>query len=134
MALIMVLDDEKDACRLMLRILTRLGHHVQVFSRAEEARMWLETSEPDLALLDIKLKGDNGLSILKFIRAHRPGVKVLMITGYPSSETAQEAVRLGIEGYLIKPVEIEDLESRVAELLKKNAVRDRSSPRRKESP
>lgn len=122
MALIMVLDDEKDACRLMLRILTRLGHEVQVFCRADEARQWLETREPDLALLDIKLKEDNGLCFLKFLRTRWPAVKVIMITGYPSSETAQEAARLGIEDYLIKPLEIEDLESRVDKALGKCCV------------
>jgi DNA-binding NtrC family response regulator len=122
MALIMVLDDERDACRLMLRILSRLGHRVQEFCRADEARRWLETAEPDLALLDIKLKDDNGLSVLKFLRAHRPAVKVIMITGYPSSETSQEAFRLGVEDYLIKPVEIADLESRVDKVLGKRSV------------
>lgn len=122
MALIMVLDDERDACRLMRRILSRLGHQVQVFCRADEARRWLETSQPDLALLDIKLKEDNGLSILKFLRAHRPAVKVIMITGYPSAETTREALRLGVEDCLIKPVEIEDLESSVDKALAKGFV------------
>ncbi len=112
-----------DAGRLMLRILTRLGHDVRVFCRADEARQWLKTSEPDLALLDIKLKEDNGLSFLKFLRAQWPAVKVIMVTGYPSSETAQEAVRLGIEDYLIKPLEIEDLESRVRKALEKRSIR-----------
>ncbi|MEJ5365215.1 MAG: response regulator [Desulfosoma sp.] len=122
MALIMVLDDERDACRLMQRILSRLGHRVQAFCRADEARRWLETSQPDLAVLDIKLKEDNGLSVLKFLRTHRPSVKVIMITGYPSAQTTQEALRLGVEDYLIKPVEIEDLESRVDKALEKRSV------------
>lgn len=134
MALIMVLDDEKDACRLMLRILTRLGHEVQGFCRADEARRWLETAEPDLALLDIKLREENGLSVLKFIRAHRPAVKVIMITGYPSAESAQEAVRLGVEDYLIKPVEIEDLESRVNKALGPRSGRKGWPAKGKESP
>ncbi len=106
----------------MRRILSRLGHQVQVFCRADEARRWLETSQPDLALLDIKLKEDNGLSILKFLRAHRPAVKVIMITGYPSAETTREALRLGVEDCLIKPVEIEELESRVDKVLAKGSV------------
>ena len=134
MALIMVLDDERDACRLMLRILSRLGHRVQVFCRADEARRWLETAQPDLALLDIKLKEENGLSVLKFLRAHRPAVKVIMITGYPSAETSQEALRLGVDDYLIKPVEIEDLESRVDKVLGKCSVPGCLSAKGKESP
>lgn len=117
MALIMVLDDERDACRLMQRILTKLGHDVQVFCRADDARLWLEDHEPDLALLDIKLKDDDGLSVLEFLRAHWPAAKVIMITGYPSAETARQATLLGIEDYLIKPVEIAELEDRVGKAL-----------------
>ncbi|MBC7358531.1 MAG: response regulator [Desulfacinum sp.] len=117
MALILVLDDEKDACRLMQRVLSALGHRVQVFSRSAEARAWLEDNEPDLALLDIKLREDNGLSVLRLLRSRWPAAKVIMITGFPSAETAREATRLGIEDYLVKPVEIEELEYRVNKAL-----------------
>ncbi|WP_084057199.1 response regulator [Desulfacinum hydrothermale] len=113
MARILVLDDEKDACRLMQRVLSAMGHQVLVFTGSAEARAWLEDNEPDLALLDIKLREDNGLSVLRLLRSRWPAAKVIMITGFPSAETAREATRLGIEDYLVKPVEIEDLEYRV---------------------
>lgn len=119
MALIMVVDDEKDACRLMQRVLAGLGHEVHAFCQADSARRWLEDHEPDLVLLDIKLKDDDGLSILRLLRPHRPAVKVIIITGFPSAETAQEARRLGIEDYLVKPVELEELEHRVNMVLEK---------------
>lgn len=121
MALIMVVDDEKDACRLMQRVLARLGHEVHAFYEVKSARRWLEDHEPDLVLLDIKLKDDDGLSILRLLRPHRPAVKVIVVTGFPSAETAQEARRLGIEDYLVKPVELEDLEYHVNMALKKRA-------------
>lgn len=121
MALIMVVDDEKDACRLMQRVLGRLGHEVHAFYDVKSARRWLEDHEPDLVLLDIKLKDDDGLSILRLLRPHRSAVKVIIITGFPSAETAQEARRLGIEDYLVKPVELEDLEYYVNRALEKRA-------------
>ncbi|MEJ5349290.1 MAG: response regulator [Desulfosoma sp.] len=117
MALIMVLDDEKDACRLMQRVLVRLGHEVHTFCDASTARRWLEDHDPDLALLDIKLKDDDGLSVLRFLRAHKPRVRVMIITGFPSAETAQEARRLATEDYLVKPVELDELEYRVRKVL-----------------
>ncbi len=117
MAVILVLDDEKDACRLMKRVLGRLGHEVQVFTRSDEARRWLEDHEADLALLDIKLREDNGLSILRWIRTKYPRTKVIMITGYPSAETTREASALGIEEYLVKPFEIGELELSVKKAL-----------------
>lgn len=121
MALIMVVDNERDACRLMQRVLARLGHEVRVFFEAKTARRWLEHHEPDLLILDIKLKDDDGLSILRLLRPHRPAVKVIVITGFPSVETAHEARRLGIEDYLVKPVELEELEYHVNMALKKRA-------------
>ncbi|ROQ90750.1 response regulator [Desulfosoma caldarium] len=122
MALIMVLDDEMDACRLMQRVLARLGHEVEAFSQANSARRWLEDHEPDLVLLDMKLKDDDGLSILRLLRAQRPEVGVIIITGFPSAETAKEASQMGIDDYLVKPVELEELEHRVKMVLEKRML------------
>ncbi|MFP5213548.1 MAG: response regulator, partial [Acidobacteriota bacterium] len=76
MALILMVDDEQDACQMMRRILSMFGHQVEAFTGAPEAIQWLKANEPDLALLDIKLRGDDGLSILEFIRKRELCTKV----------------------------------------------------------
>lgn len=113
MALILMVDDEQDACRMIQRILYTFGHEVRAFTDARDAMEWLRGNTPDLALLDIKLQGMSGFEVLEFLRKYCPQVKVIMITGCPSPETAGKAQEMGVDAYLIKPVEIEELGERV---------------------
>ena len=118
MGCILVLDDELDACRLMERVLSALGHEVHAFSDYREATEWVRSRKPDLALIDIKLRGTDGISFLKFFRQKYPFAKVIMITGYPSADTTTKALKFGVEDYLVKPVEIAELEERVGKALR----------------
>jgi DNA-binding response OmpR family regulator len=117
MAHILVLDDEQDACSLMARVLSALGHEVQVFTDYLPVLDWLELHTPDLALIDIKLRRGSGLKVLEFIRIHLPQTKVMMITGSPSAETSRKADQLGIDDYLVKPIDIDELERRLNDTL-----------------
>jgi DNA-binding NtrC family response regulator len=117
MAIILMLDDELDACNLVKRVLSASGHEVHAFTSATKALDWLETHTPDLAILDIKLREASGVHVLQFIREYQPRAKALMITGYPTAETAQRACELGIIDYLVKPLEIDELESCVNKAL-----------------
>jgi two-component system response regulator RegA len=118
MALILVVDDEKDACRLVERILSASGHQVHGFTEAAAAMQWLEERRPDLAILDIKLQAADGISLLEALRKREPLMKVIMITGYPSVETASKAQLLGVEDYMVKPLEIDEFEKRVNKVLR----------------
>ena len=122
MALIFMLDNERDACRLVERILIASGHEVQAFTDESDALGWLQTNRPQLALLDIKLNGTNVFGVLKYIRDRRPEIKVMIITGSPSVESARKATELGIEDCLVKPVEIAELEEHVNRALGTDSV------------
>jgi CheY-like chemotaxis protein len=113
MALILILDDEEDACQLMGRILTDCGHEVSTFTEVCDAFEWLQSHRPDLILLDYKLRGTDGISVLGNIRMSRPEIEIILITGKPSPEIERKAAELGIRDYLIKPVEIKELEDHV---------------------
>jgi DNA-binding response OmpR family regulator len=113
MALILILDDEEDACQLMGRILTDSGHTVRTFTEVSDTLEWLRSHRPDLILLDYKLRGTDGISVLKDIRVNRPEMEIILITGKPSPEVKRKAAELGIRDYLIKPVEIRELEEHV---------------------
>lgn len=110
MALIMIVDDEEDACRLSTRILVAQGHEVHAFTTGEEAIQWLQGASPDLAVLDIKLMGRDGIGVLEHVRQLGRSMGVVLITGYPTAPRTQRAVDLGVDGILVKPVEIEELE------------------------
>jgi CheY-like chemotaxis protein len=116
-ALILMVDDERDACRLMQRLLSKSGHRVGVCHTARDAVQWLGLHQPDLALLHIKPWERGALAVLEYIRRTGLGTRVIAITANPASETLKAAFRLGIEDCLVKPLEIDELEQRINRVL-----------------
>ncbi len=117
MANIMVLDDVSDAGVLIKRILERKGHSVKPLTEEEDALAYARKNKVDLAILDIKLKKMTGVEVLEELRKIDPGLKVMMLTGYPTLETARESLRLGAGDYCVKPIDKDELEAKVAKLL-----------------
>ena len=117
MANILVLDDVLDAVNLIRKILRRKGHEVFTFTEEEEAITFAASHSVDLAILDIKLKKMSGTEVLQELKKKNPGIHVIMLTGYPSLETAREALSLGAEEYCVKPIEKEELEGKVEAIL-----------------
>ena len=119
MASIIVLDDVSDAGVLVKRILERQGHQVTAFTEEVEAIRHAAKGTTALAILDIKLKKMTGVEVLAEMKKHDPAIKVIMLTGYPTLETARESLKLGASEYCVKPIDKEELESKVEEVLKK---------------
>lgn len=117
MASILVLDDVIDAGVLIKRILERKGHTVSVFTDEEEALAHAAQEKPDLAILDIKLRKMTGVQVLEELRSCSADTRVIMLTGYPTLETARESLRLGANEYCVKPIDKEELESKVEQVL-----------------
>ncbi len=117
MAHILVLDDQEDICQLIQRVLVDSGHEVTAFTESREALDWLQSHHPDLALLDLKLRGTDSMGVLKFLHDHRPETKRIIITGQPSREIMIKAAGFGLEDFLLKPLEISVLEERINEAL-----------------
>ena len=113
---ILICDDE-EGVRESLKLI--LGNHYEliVVDGGEQALHTLaHTKDIGVALLDIKMPKVHGLDVLKEIKSKHPQVKIVMVTGYRSVETAAEATRLGASGYIIKPFKSED----ILETVKKN--------------
>ncbi len=117
MAEILVLDDVLDAVILIKKILTKQGHIVHTFTEEEEAIDYAGLNHVDLAILDIKLKKMSGIQVLEQLKKLIPEVKAIMLTGYPTIETAREAIELGAGEYCVKPIDKTELEEKVAEVL-----------------
>jgi DNA-binding NtrC family response regulator len=117
MAEILVLDDVLDAVVLIRKILTKQGHTVHTFTEEEEAIAFAGDNHIDLAILDIKLKKMSGIQVLEQLKKVSPSMKVIMLTGYPTIETAREAIELGAGEYCVKPIDKTELEEKVAEVL-----------------
>ncbi len=117
MANILVLDDVLDAVILIKRILERKGHSVATFTEEEEALKYARSNEVHLAILDIKLKKLTGVEILEELKKIDEHIRVIMLTGYPTLETARESVKLGAAEYCVKPIDKDELERKVEEVL-----------------
>ncbi|RUM88092.1 MAG: response regulator [Thermodesulfatator sp.] len=117
MAKIVVLDDVMDAGILIKKILEKKGHEVFPFSEEEEAINFIKNNPVDLAILDIKLKKMTGVEVLEEINKAVPNIKAMMLTGYPTIDTARQAMSLGAEEYCVKPIDKQELEEKVAQIL-----------------
>ncbi len=117
MADIAVLDDVLDAGIMVKRILERKGHKVLVFSEEEDFLVHAKEHTLDLVILDIKLKKMTGVEVLEELKNIRPEVKAIMLTGYPTLETARESLKLGAVEYCVKPIDKDELEHKVESVL-----------------
>lgn len=123
MAEIMVLDDVLDAVILIRRILERGGHHVSVFTEEEDAIEYARNHAVDLAILDIKLKKMSGVEVLEELKKIDKNISVMMLSGYPTLETARRSIDLGADEYCVKPIEKYELEEKVAAMLARRAAK-----------
>ena len=117
MAKILVLDDVMDAGMLVKKILEKKGHEVTNFTEEEEALEHVRSHKMDLAILDIKLKKMTGVEVLEELKKIDASIRIIMLTGYPTLETARESLRLGADEYCVKPIDKEELEEKVASAL-----------------
>jgi len=68
-------------------------------------------------MLDIKLKKISGIEVLGIMKKINPALRIIMLTGYPSVETARDALRQGADEYCVKPIDRDELEEKVAQVL-----------------
>ncbi len=101
---ILIVDDEEVVRLSHIRTLASIHCDVEVVRDGEEALRVMEQRPADVVLLDLRMPGIDGMSVLKTIKQRWPETEVVIITGYPNIETAKEAVRLGAYDYLAKPV------------------------------
>ena len=119
MAEIIVLDDVQDASVPVSKILAKQGHNTHPFTEEEDGISFVEKNHVDLAILDIKLKKMSGIEVLDIMKKINPALRIIMLTGYPSVETARDALSKGADEYCVKPIDREELEKKVAQVLQK---------------
>ena len=101
---ILICDDEKGV-RESLNLILEEDYDVEFAENGNEALEKVRSGHYDGILLDIKMPSKDGLETLEEIKKISPGVKVIIVTGYQSVETALKAVNLGATDYLTKPFE-----------------------------
>lgn len=118
---VLIVDDDA-AHRLMLREAVKdRGRRPFEADSGEECLKVLETEVVDLVLLDIKMPGMGGMAALRHIKAFNPVMPVIMMTAYATVQTAIEALKLGAEDYLLKPLNIDELEDAIEAVIQPQA-------------
>ncbi len=114
---VLVVDDEeivRDSC---WRVLTDAGYTVQTVSSGRDALRACRSEPVDVLLTDIRMPDMDGIHVARTIREEFPDVRVVIITGYPSQQSASQAEQLGIFDYLEKPLSPERLSEATAAAL-----------------
>ena len=108
---VLVVDDDEVVRLAYQRSLQAANCNVEIDAafNGEDALEVLERKRFDVVLLDLRMPGMDGMSVLKSIKRDWPASGVIVITGYPTIESAKEAMRLGASDYLAKPVSPADI-------------------------
>ena len=121
---ILVIDDDQNVRESLRAYLSRKGYEVHEAAHAEEAREKLDELLPDLALVDLRLPGRNGLELVREAsRAHAP-TTFIMISAYGDIQKAVKATQLGARDFIEKPIDEDQLDAVVEEALGESEVRD----------
>ncbi|MBI3088019.1 MAG: response regulator [Candidatus Omnitrophica bacterium] len=109
---VLVVDDEPQLRKILQESLTTHGFSSLSAASGEEAVEQVRLHNPTVVLLDIKMRGKlDGLETLKQIKALRPATTVFMVTGVEEDATMKDALALGATDYILKPVNLEYLET-----------------------
>jgi DNA-binding NtrC family response regulator len=101
---ILIVDDEEVVRLSHRRSLASMNCNTQVAEDGTSALQFMEEQAFDVILLDLRMPDLDGMEVLKTVKIRWPESEVVVITGYPSIESAKEAVRLGAYNYLAKPL------------------------------
>jgi two-component system, NtrC family, response regulator PilR len=99
---ILVVDDEKSICELLEITFRKEGHRVEVASSAEAAKRKLESQIFDIIISDIRMPGEDGVDLLKFVKEIAPDSFFVLMTALPALDTAIAALNSGADRYVIK--------------------------------
>jgi DNA-binding NtrC family response regulator len=106
---ILVVDDDQDTCRNLSDILTDLGYAVDTANDGQSALALVDERPYDVALLDLKMPGMDGLTLYREIKKRRSGTVAIIVTAYATGDTAEKALAAGAWRVLSKPVDLEQL-------------------------
>ena len=119
---ILIADDEEDFRIIFSDIIQKMGYHVKTAQNGEEALAVVAHHPIDIALVDFKMPGMSGLELLKEIKARKPQIEVILITGMGTIDSAVAAMKSGAYDYITKPVNFQELENVLRRLIQTQSL------------
>ena len=121
-ARILVADDESKMRRVLQMLFEEDGYSVVQAENGEEALEQVSVSRPDLVICDMRMPRMNGIEVLRRVKAVHADLPVIIMTAYGEVKTAVEAMRLGAENYVTKPLDIEELRILASRAIEKRSL------------
>jgi DNA-binding NtrC family response regulator len=121
-ARVLIVDDEKDFCDILFRVVKKAGFTALVAHDGVMALEMIRLGLPDIVLLDVRMPGMDGIEVLKRARKLNPMLPVLMITAYSGVHDAIEAIKQGAYDYLPKPLDNNALLAKIREAMSQKPV------------
>jgi len=106
---VLIVDDEENIRQILTEYLTEFGYEVACAVNGQEALQIYRKDNYDIILSDLVMRPMGGLELLHEIKKVDPDVLFIMITGYPSIESAMEAIKIGARDYITKPFNIDEI-------------------------
>ncbi len=119
---ILIVDDDPSLRSMLSEFLTERKYHVLLAEDGEQALKLLKPGSTHVALVDLKLPGMDGIETVKAIKEKDANVLIVMMTGYPSTESAVRALRYHVYDYLIKPFELAGLDRMIRKAVEEQKV------------
>ncbi len=117
MSTLLVVDDEKNIRELYRNVFQKEGHRVMVASNAEEGKQKLNEEDVDLLLLDLWMKREDGLDMLKEVKSTYPELKILIVSAYPIYK--DDFITWMADDFVVKSPNLDELKEKVNSLLAK---------------
>jgi len=108
-ASLLLVDDDATFCQVLRRALEKRGFAVTVAHSVEQALPLAQANPPRYAVVDLKMGGASGLTLVKALHEFYPATRTVVLTGYASIATAVEAIKLGATQYLSKPANANEI-------------------------
>lgn len=115
---VLIIDDEPTVCAVLHDELNERGYLCTTALDGNEALTQLTAQNIDVALLDIKLPGISGIEVLREIQSNHPNTATIVITAVNNVDTAVEAMKLGASDYIVKPFQLEGVNTTIRTVLK----------------
>jgi CheY-like chemotaxis protein len=119
---ILLVDDEETIRFVLRETLISEGYNVDIAADAFQALEHFKLASYDLIITDIKMKGMNGIQLIREIKRSDLELKIIIITAYGSLETVKEAAKLGVVEMISKPFKIQEIKDAIVRMLKENSI------------
>ncbi|MCA9560059.1 MAG: response regulator, partial [Myxococcales bacterium] len=119
---ILIVDDDRDICEYMRTMLEATGYEVATLSDPTRAVDRVREEEFHVLIIDLMMPKMDGIELIQRIRKVDSDVAIVVFTGYPSVETAVDALKLNVSDYVKKPFDMDEFRDKIADILRKKGL------------